>query len=121
MSEKIVDHRDLKVWKDSIDIVCRLYDLTKTFPPAEQYGLVSQMRRAAVSIPSNIAEGAARASTREFIQFLRISLGSLAELETQIIISERLGFVNHDKELNNSLVTLRKMLSSLIAKLKKSL
>jgi four helix bundle protein len=121
MSGEVVDHRDLKVWQQSIDIVCRLYDLTKNFPPAEQFGLVSQMRRAAVSIPSNISEGAARASTREFIQFLRIALGSLAELETQMIISGRLGFIKDGDEFCASLLALRKMLTSMITKLGKNL
>ena len=70
MSDKIRNHKDLEVWKQSIDLVDAVYRMTKTFPPEELYGLVNQMRRAAVSIPSNIAEGAARASKKEFTQFV---------------------------------------------------
>jgi len=78
-----MDHKDLDVWKRSMDLVQLIYEYTKLFPKEEMYGLTSQMRRAAVSIPSNIAEGAARKGDKEFIQFLMLSLGSLSELETQ--------------------------------------
>jgi four helix bundle protein len=77
-----MDHKDLDVWKRSMDLVVKVYQITKLFPDTEKYGLSSQMRRAAVSIPSNIAEGAARKGDKEFIQFLYISIGSLSELET---------------------------------------
>jgi four helix bundle protein len=77
-----MDHKDLDVWKRSMDLVVKVYQITKLFPDTEKYGLTSQMRRAAVSIPSNIAEGAARKGDKEFIQFLYISIGSLSELET---------------------------------------
>tara|TARA_R110002050_G_scaffold204327_4_gene339828 strand:- start:29514 stop:29801 length:288 start_codon:yes stop_codon:yes gene_type:complete len=86
-------HKDLEVWKRSIDLVVLIYDLTKMFPDDEKFGLTSQMRRAAVSIPSNISEGAGRSSTKEFIRFLDIATGSLSELETQLIIVNRLGFI----------------------------
>ncbi|MBW2029499.1 MAG: four helix bundle protein [Deltaproteobacteria bacterium] len=85
-------HHRLKVWKRSVDYVVEIYNLTKRFPVAEQYGLNSQMRRAALSIASNIAEGAGRNSRKEFRQFLSIAQGSVAELETQLIIAERLGY-----------------------------
>jgi four helix bundle protein len=88
---KIKTHKDLNVWKESMTLAKEVYRLTKNFPKEETFGLVSQMRRAAVSIPSNIAEGAARNSNKEFIQFLHVSLGSLAELETQLLLSKELG------------------------------
>ena len=82
MSNKIRNHKDLEVWKKSMDLVSNIYKITESFPNKELYGLTNQIRRAAVSIPSNIAEGAARNSKKEFIQFLYIALGSLSELET---------------------------------------
>ena len=86
-------HKDLEAWKKSIDLVAEIYELTKNFPEDEKFGIVNQMRRAAISIPSNIAEGTARGSDKEAIRFLDISIGSLAELETQIIISEKLKYI----------------------------
>lgn len=88
-------HQDLKVWQESVDFVPWIYDITKSFPPEEKYGLTSQIRRNAVSVPSNIAEGFARKGNRELIQFLYIALGSLSELETQLIISQKLGFLSN--------------------------
>ncbi len=85
-------YKDLLVWQRAIELVKEVYRLTKAFPSDEKFGLISQMRRAAVSIPSNIAEGQARHTTKEFIQFLSHSEGSLAELETQLIVSLELGF-----------------------------
>ena len=85
--------RDLRVWQSGIDLVTHVYRLTQSFPRDEQYGLTSQMRRAAISIPSNIAEGHARESTKEYLNHLSIVQGSLAELQTQIEIAQRLGFV----------------------------
>jgi four helix bundle protein len=76
-------HKDLEVWKNSIKLVTTIYTVTKSYPKEELFGLTNQMRRSAVSIPSNIAEGAARNSKKEFIQFLHIARGNLAELETQ--------------------------------------
>jgi len=112
---KIKSHKDLDVWKKSIDLVTAIYSLSKTFPSEEKFGLVSQIRRAVISIPSNIAEGAARKSTKEYIQFLYISLGSLSEVETQLIIAERLCYI---KENNINLADVRKMLLGLIRYLK---
>ncbi len=86
-------HKDLDVWKKSIDFVTHIYRLTEDFPKSEVYGLTSQIRRCAVSIPSNIAEGAARKSKNEFRQFLYIALSSSAELETQIIIPKNLNYL----------------------------
>ena len=88
-------HKDLDVWKKSMDLVEGVYRLTKSFPDSEKYGLTNQMRRCAVSIPSNIAEGAGRNSKKEFKQFLYISLGSISELETQLIISSKLNYLKN--------------------------
>ncbi len=87
-------HQRMDVWKLGMTLVEEIYQLTRSFPDGEKYGLVSQMRRAAVSIPSNIAEGAARGGDKEFCRFLLIARGSLAELETQVEICRRLGLVN---------------------------
>ena len=86
-------HQELRVWQQTMDLVEHVYTLTKTFPDDEKFGLTSQMRRCAVSVPSNIAEGAARGSTQEFIRFLYISQGSLSELETQLLIAQRLNYL----------------------------
>lgn len=86
-------HRDLDVWKDGIDLATSVYKLTAKFPKEERFGLSDQLKRSAVSIPSNISEGAARNSSKEFMQFLYIALGSAAELETQLIISKDVGFL----------------------------
>ena len=90
-------HKDLDIWKMSMSLVKDIYKLTESFPTHEQFGLTSQLRRASVSIPSNIAEGSARNGNKEFIQFCYISLGSLSEVETQVIISSELCFVEVKK------------------------
>lgn len=87
-------YKDLLVWQKSIDLVIEIYTVTSSFPSEEKFGLVSQMRRAAVSIPSNIAEGYARKNRKENAQFVNIAFGSGTELETQIIIAQRLAFSN---------------------------
>jgi four helix bundle protein len=86
--------RDLDVWRLALDLAEAVYQCTSSFPKSELFGLTAQMRRAAVSIPSNIAEGRARSSTKEFLQFLSIALGSLAELETQFELAVRLGYTD---------------------------
>ncbi len=86
-------HYELKVWQESITLVKEIYQMTQFFPSQEMYGLTTQMRRAAISISSNIAEGAARNTDKEFINFLMIARGSLSELDTQILISKKLGLV----------------------------
>jgi four helix bundle protein len=86
-------HKDLEVWKNSIKLITMIYSITRNFPKEELYGLTNQMRRCSVSIASNIAEGAARNSKKEFIQFLHIARGSLAELETQVIVSQNLNYL----------------------------
>ena len=112
-------HKDLDAWKVSIEMVVNVYKETSKFPKEEIYTLVSQIRRSAVSVPSNIAEGAARNSKKEFIQYLHISLGSLAELETQIIISIKLGYLMSD-ELLATILDVRKLISGLIRYLKQN-
>jgi four helix bundle protein len=87
-------HKDLNVWQESIVLVTLIYEKTKSFPKDELFGLTSQIRRSAVSIPSNIAEGAARESNKEFLRFLFISQGSVSELDTQLIIAKNLSFIN---------------------------
>ncbi|MDO9152546.1 MAG: four helix bundle protein [Paludibacter sp.] len=109
-------HKDLNVWKKSMNMVILTYRLTGQFPKEELFGLSSQMRRAAVSIPSNIAEGHGRNSDKELIRFLFISLGSASELETQILLSNKLDFLKEEgfnqlNELNNEII---RMLVALI-------
>jgi len=96
---KMNNYKELKVWQKSVDLAVSIYALTKTFPSTEMYGIVDQMRRASVSIPSNLAEGAGRGSNKDFSHFLNISLGSAFELESQLIISEKIGFLS-SKQLN---------------------
>ena len=128
-----MDHKDLDVWKKAMGVVEAVYKITAGFPKEELYGLTSQVRRAAVSIPSNLAEGAARNSDKEFVQFLHITLGSLAELETQCILAERLGFFGRSRSqfsdhsshlpdhrsLLEELQTIRKMVTGLIKHLRR--
>lgn len=92
----VESYRDLIAWQKAMELVESIYKLTARLPDAERFGLVAQLRRAAVSIPSMLAEGHARTSTREFARFLSIARGSLAEVETQVLIAERLGFVSRD-------------------------
>ena len=96
-------HHELLAWKLGIQLVKDVYALTNDFPDTERYGLVAQMRRAAVSVPSNIAEGAARESAREFAHFLVIARGSLSELETQMIIGKELGFFTNEQGIDELL------------------
>ena len=109
-------HKKLKAWQLGMDIAMDVYQTTKRFPPEERFGLVSQMRRCCVSVPSNIAEGAARNSKKEFANFLCISRGSLSELDTQLELSKRLDFVNEKtwKRLDDKLTKEDKVLSGLI-------
>ncbi|MHC4362161.1 MAG: four helix bundle protein [Planctomycetota bacterium] len=90
---KVKSYKELHVWKKGIDIVDSVYSIAQNLPENAQYGLASQIRRSAVSVPSNIAEGFARGHTAEYRQFLRVALGSCAELETQLIICQRRGYV----------------------------
>jgi len=113
----IKTHKDLDVWKKSMDLVEGVYRLTKSFPDSEKYGLTNQIRRCAVSVSSNIAEGAARNTDKEFVQFCYIALGSLSELETQLLIAERLKYSQNIDILEN-VVEIRRMLLGLIKYLK---
>jgi len=119
VKKEIRNHKDLEVWKKSIDLVGNIYNITDSFPNKEIYGLTNQIRRAAVSIPSNIAEGAARNSKKEFIQFLYFALGSLAELETQIIIANKLEYINNLDPTLEDFKFVRKLINGLIYYLKK--
>ncbi len=116
----IQSYRDLIVWKKSVDLVKQVYAATDAFPAAEQYGLVSQMRRAAISIPSNIAEGFSRNYRKEFSQFASVAFGSGAELETQLFISKELDFIKDDDfaKIQSQLQEIMKMLNKLISSLK---
>ena len=105
-----MDHKDLDVWKKSMDLVELIYDFTRSFPQDEIYGLTSQMKRAVVSIPSNIAEGAARKGDKELIQFLMIAISSITELETQYLISIKLRFADKNKVLEDAMVEVKKLL-----------
>jgi len=93
MEDKIRNFKDLKIWQKSMELAKVIYQATDSFPAKETYGIISQMRRSAVSIPSNIAEGFMRRHNKEYKQFLHITLGSCAELETELIIAKELGFV----------------------------
>lgn len=115
---EIRSHKDLEVYKIAMDFVVRIYKITDDFPKKEQYGLTSQLRRAAISIPSNISEGAARRNTKEFIQFLYYSLGSAAEIETQVEISKRLNFLNDTEDIEKMLKSIINMIAGLIKSLK---
>lgn len=113
------DFKSLVVWQKSVALVTEIYQLTENFPKNEVFGLTSQIRRAAISVPSNIAEGHSRRSTSDYIQFLKISRGSLAELETQWLISKNLNFISEKEFLETSerIFEISKMLNSLITKL----
>jgi len=113
----IKTHKDLDVWKKSMDLVEEVYRFTQGFPGSEKYGLINQIRRCAISVPSNIVEGSARNTSKETTQFCYIALGSLAELETQLLIAERLGYCEKIDALDN-LVEIRRMLLGLIKYLK---
>ena len=113
-------YKDLIAWQKAMDLVAELYDVTETFPKRETYSLTDQMRRAAVSIPSNIAEGQAHFSRREFRHFLRHSSGSLAELETQILIAQRRNYLNESQaaELQRRTHEVGRILNGLLNSLK---
>ena len=107
-------HSELNAWKESISLVKKVYSLTALFPTTEQFGLTSQIRRAVVSIPSNIAEGCGRNSDKELVRFCWISMGSLSEVETQLYIAKELGYVDDIDEVEIELSKVRKILSGFI-------
>ena len=110
------DFRNLQVWKKSHEFTLKIYKLSQSFPKEETYGLTSQLRRASTSIPTNIAEGCVKNTNPEYSRFLYISLGSMAELETQLIIATNLKYISSSKYelIINDLTDIRKMLSGLI-------
>jgi len=114
-------HKKLDVWQAAMEVAQMVYQLTNTFPSEERFGLVTQMRRAAVSIPSNIAEGAARQGKREFKNFVSMAQGSLSELDTQLDLTILLGYISEDdvKEIEGQLLRVDKMLTGLIRSLEK--
>ena len=116
-------HKDLEIWKKAIEMVTKIYMLTRSFPKEELYGLTYQIRRSAVSVPSNIAEGAGRDSSKEFLHFICFATGSLSELETQIIIAHNLGYLNNDQKQDIDIIFshLFKLLSGLTQSINKKL
>jgi four helix bundle protein len=111
------DHRDLLAWQEAMKLVRLVYSSTVSLPKEELFGLTGQMRRAAVSIPSNIAEGSGRGSRREFRQFLTVARGSLSELETQVLISRDLGYLSDIASLEQAIGRLYKLIGSLVQSL----
>jgi four helix bundle protein len=116
-------HENLDVWKKGIDFVIDIYRATEKFPSEEKFGLISQLRRASVSIPSNIAEGAARKSDKEFLYFLSNAQGSASEVSTEILISLKLGYLNHEHygDLQSKLDEIGKMITGLCTHIKKKI
>ena len=119
MGKKIRTYRDLNIWNVGIELVKDIYKLTEKFPKQEMYSIVSQMRRSAISIPSNVAEGFKRYHNKEYRQFLYVTLGSCAELETQITIAKELKYIQKDKEavLLERLDHIGRMITNLLKKL----
>ena len=118
-AHKIKSYKDLKIWQKGIELVEQIYSISKSFPREEIYGLQSQIRRSVVSIPSNIAEGFARFHNKEYRNFLFIALGSCAELTTQIIIAQRLNYIEKAKtdRIIDQIEQISKMTMNLIKKL----
>jgi four helix bundle protein len=115
----MISYKELIVWQKSFDVTIEIYRVTKSFPQEELFGLTSQMRRAAVSISSNIVEGNTRGGTKEYVHFLRIAYSSAAELESQLLISKTLSLINNDDYTTISalLTEIMKMLRTIITKL----
>jgi four helix bundle protein len=109
-AEAVARHHDLRVWQESMDLVSTVYSLTKQLPKEELFGLTSQLRRSAISIPSNVAEGAAR----EFKQFLTIARGSISELETQLLLARNLGYVSDISTVEQKIKQILMLLNGLI-------
>ncbi len=110
---RVEHHKDLAVWQQGVELVADVYSMSRELPADERFGLTSQMRRAAISVPANIAEGAARGSRAEFARFVLIARGSLAELETHLYVANRLGFVTEPQVLLDRVASLRGMLINL--------
>ena len=112
-------HRNLKAWQQAIELVSAIYSATALFPAQEKFGLTSQMQRAAVSVPANIAEGFARNGTKELLHFLSIAAGSLSELDTLIELAARLSYLNNVEELNGKVDEVSGLLMGLAASIKR--
>lgn len=112
-------HRDLLAWQHAIELVKSVYRLTATFPDSERFGLIAQMRRAAVSVPSNIAEGAARTTTKEYLHFLGIARGSLSELDTQLVIARELAYGEAAEDIEQRISDAFGLINGLINSLKR--
>ncbi len=113
-----MDHKEMNVWKEAISLVTVVYQLTENFPAEELYGLTNQIRRCAISIPSNIAEGCARFSSKDTLKFLYISMGSLAELETQFIIAQNINYIGDIEMIIQKIEVVRKLIYGVIKHLK---
>ena len=107
-------YKDMEVWKEAINLVTNIYKITESYPKSELFGLVNQMRRSVVSVVSNIAEGSVKHSKKETLRFLDIAFGSLAELDTQIIVSKNLGFLNNEEDIENRLSKVQALLKGLM-------
>lgn len=118
LGKSLRTHKDLEVWREAMDLAKEVYSLTANFPEEELYGLTSQIRRSAVSIPSNIAEGAGRGTNKEFLQFLYFSLGSLSELETQLLLAKELCYLETTNNIFERIEKTRRLLLGLIKFLK---
>jgi four helix bundle protein len=120
MITKLNSFKELVVWQKSIDLVIDIYKVLEKFPSTEIYGITSQLKRAMVSIPSNIAEGSKRGTRKDYSNFLRIAIGSTAEVETLLELSIRLNYINKEEgdRLYNRVIEIQKMLSTIIFKLK---
>ena len=119
----IRSYKDLNVWKASMELVCEVYEVTRNFPDTERYALTSQMRRCAISVPSNIAEGWSRNSARSFISYLNIASGSMSELMTQLEIARRINYISAERmqALEHRGIQISKMLYMLIKKIESRL
>ena len=122
MTSSIKSYRDLRVWQLALDLAPEVYKLAQSLPKHEQYGLADQMRRAVVSVPANIAEGQARRHRREFLRYLSIARGSLAELETLLVLAERLKYLNAEnlRVMERTIAGVRMPLAGLMNRLRSS-
>jgi four helix bundle protein len=117
---EIMNYKELDAWKESIELVQLVYEITQKFPSEEKFGLVSQLRRASVSVPSNIAEGCSRSSNKEYKRFVEIALGSILELETQLIIAAKLKLIHSEHPVFKKIENTIKIMHGLIHFLKKN-
>ena len=118
--DAVKSHKDLIVYQKALDLVEQVYRLSRSFPDSEKFSLTSQIRRASVSVPSNIAEGAGRKSKKEFVQFLYIAIGSLNEVETQLEIAKRLQYSEFVEPYFDEILHIKRMLLKLIQKIETS-